>query len=114
MATSKAQAAAQEILERRGNSPRIYRNMLIFLAADSERLDELQQAVRFWLAWTSIQQEVDQLNLDPAQKRQVDNQVKKYEETIIARLNETYCHLIVPSQEGTASVEWIYTRLQGR
>jgi predicted AAA+ superfamily ATPase len=110
---SKAQAAAQEILERRGNSPRIYRNMLVFLAADSERLEELGQAVRLWLAWTSILQEVDQLNLDPAQKRQVDNQVKKYEETIAARLNETYCHLIVPSQEGTGPVEWIYTRLQG-
>ena len=111
--TSKAQAAAQEILERRSNSPRIYRNMLVFLAADSERLEELQQAVRLWLAWTSIQQEEDQLNLDAGQKRQVGNQVKKYDETIEARLAETYCHLIVPSQEGTGSVEWIYTRLQG-
>jgi predicted AAA+ superfamily ATPase len=111
--TSKAQAAAQELLERRSNSPRIYRNMLVFLAADSERLGELQQAVRLWLAWTSIHQEEDQLNLDAAQKRQVANQVKKYDETITARLNETYCHLIVPSQEGTGSVELIYTRLQG-
>lgn len=110
---SKAQVAAQEILEQRGNSPRIYRNMLVFLAADSERLEELQQAVRLWLAWTSIQQEEEQLNLDAAQKRQVDNQVKKYDETITARLNETYCYLIVPSQEGTGPVEWIYTRLQG-
>lgn len=110
---SKAQAAAQEILERRGNSPRIYRNMLVFLAADSERLDELQQAVRLWLAWTSIQQEEDQLNLDAAQKRQVANQVKKYDETIVARLSETYCHLIVPSQDGTGPVEWISTRMQG-
>jgi hypothetical protein len=110
---SKAQALAQEILERRGNSPRIYRNMLVFLAADSERLEELQQAVRFWLAWTSIQQEEDQLNLDAAQKRQVANQVKKHDETIGVRLGETYCHLIVPSQEGAGPMEWIYTRLQG-
>jgi predicted AAA+ superfamily ATPase len=110
---SKAQAAAQEILERRSNSPRIYRNMLVFLAADSERLDELQQATRLWLSWTSIHQEEDQLNLDGAQKRQVANQVKKYDETIAARLNETYCHLIVPSQDGTNPVEWLYTRLQG-
>jgi predicted AAA+ superfamily ATPase len=110
---SKALETAQEILERRGNSPRIYRNMLVFLAADSERLAELQQAVRFWLAWTSINQEEDHLNLDVAQKRQVTNQIKKYEETIAARLNETYCHLLVPSQEGTGPVEWIATRLQG-
>lgn len=111
--TSKAKTAVQEILERRGNSPRIYRNMLVFLAADSERLEELQHAVRLWLAWTSIHQEEDQLNLDAAQKRQVATQVKKYDETITARLNETYCHLIVPTQEGTGAVDWIYTRLQG-
>jgi len=111
--TSKARIMSQEILERRGNSPRIYRNMLVFLAADSERLEELQQATRLWLAWTSIDQEKDQLNLDANQKRQVDNQIKKYDETIAARLNETYCHLIVPSQEGTGAIDWICTRLQG-
>lgn len=110
---SKAVAAAQEILERRGNSPRIYRNMLIFLAADTERLPELAQAVRFWLAWTSIQQEEDQLNLDAAQKRQVNTQVQKNEETIQARLMETYCHLLVPTQQGTGPIEWTTTRLQG-
>jgi len=82
--SSKALVAAQEILERRGNSPRIYRNMLVFLAADGERLAELQQAVRLWLAWTSIHQEEDQLNLDAAQKRQVASQINKYEETIAA------------------------------
>jgi len=110
---SKSQAAAQEILERRGNSPRIYRNMLVFLAADSERLPELEQAVRFWLAWTSIQQEEDQLNLDAAQKRQVGTQVQKNDETIQARLLETYCHLLVPTQQGTGPIEWSTTRLQG-
>ncbi|MBK5108432.1 MAG: hypothetical protein JJE12_09875 [Anaerolineales bacterium] len=111
--SSKAQQSAQEILEHRGNSPRIYRNMLVFLAADTERLEELGQAVRLWLAWTSIHQEEEQLNLDAAQKRQVTNNVKKYDETIEARLSETYCHLLVPSQEGTAPMEWIFTRLQG-
>jgi len=110
---SKSQAAAQEILERRGNSPRIYRNMLVFLAADSERLTELEQAVRFWLAWTSIQQEEDQLNLDAAQKRQVNTQVQKNDETIQARMLETYCHLLVPTQQGTGPIEWTTTRLQG-
>jgi predicted AAA+ superfamily ATPase len=111
--SSKAQAAAQEILNQRGNMPRIYRNMLVFLATDSERLEELRQAVGYWMAWFSIQQEEDQLNLDAAQKRQVVNQIKRYEETIESRLSETYCHLIVPSQESTGKINWNYTRLQG-
>ncbi len=110
---SKAQTAAQQILDWRGNSPRLYRNMLVFLAADSERLEELQEAVRYWMAWTSIQQDEDQLNLDTAQKRQVTSQIKRYEDTIAERLRETYCHLLVPFQEGTQQVQWNVLRLQG-
>jgi len=111
---SKAQAAAQDILERRGAGPRIYRNMLLFLAADGERLNELVQAVRLWMAWTSIQQEEEQLNLDASQRRQVGTQITKQDETIVARLSETYCHLLVPAQEGTGPVTWDRVRLQGR
>jgi len=110
---SKALEAAREILEQRGNSPRLYRNMLVFLAADAERLLELEQAVRNWLAWTSIKQDEEQLNLDVFQKRQVEKQIQNYEDTIAARLLETYCHLIVPTQEGTNPLEWSVSRLQG-
>ena len=110
---SKALEAAREILDRRGNSPRLYRNMLVFLAPDAERLTDLQQAVRNWLAWTSIKQDEEQLNLDIAQKRQVEKQIQNYEETITARLLETYCHLLVPTQEGTNPLEWSVSRLQG-
>lgn len=111
--SSKAQAQAQEILEKRGSSSRIYRNMLVFLAADSERLEELRQAVRMWLAWTSIKQEEDHLNLDAAQRRQAENQINRYEETIAARLGETYCHLLIPTQEGVEPVQWRSISLQG-
>jgi len=110
---SKALSAAREILEHRGSSPRLYRNMLVFLAADAERLAELEQGVRNWLAWTSIKQDEEQLNLDSSQKRQVDKQVQNNEDTINARLLETFCHLIVPTQEGTNPIEWSVSRLQG-
>ncbi len=110
---SAALPAAQEILERRGNSPRIYRNMLLFLAADADRLHELGQAIRSWLAWTSIDVEKEQLNLDPATQRQVKNQLTNLEETITERIRETYCHLLLPTQEGTETVVWQSPRLQG-
>jgi uncharacterized protein len=110
---SKALQTAKEILERRGNSPRLYRNMLVFMAADTERLAELEQAVRMWMAWTSIGQEKDQLNLDAAQVRQVEKQIKNQDETIQSRMLETYCHLLIASQDGTSPVEWSNSRLQG-
>ncbi len=110
---SAALQATQEILEHRGSSSRLYRNMLLFLAADADRLPELQQAVRSWLAWTSIDDEKEQLNLDHATQRQVKNQLANLEETITERLRETYCYLLVPTQEGTGAVVWQSHRLQG-
>ncbi len=112
-AESNAISAAQEILEYRGNSPRKYRNMLVFLAPDVDRLPELEEAIRNWLAWTSMQEEEDQLDLTASQKRQVTKKIDDSEDIIIKRIPETFCHLLVPSQEGTGQIEWHPTRLQG-
>lgn len=111
---SPSHIAAQEILDKRGNSPRLYRNMLVFLAPDRERLTELEQAVREWLAWTSIDQEKKQLNLDEVQRRLVETSLGKAKESIESRIGETYRHLLIPTQEGTGPVEWTRVPLQGQ
>src|SRR5690606_21753175 len=61
---SAARREAAEILERRGTSSRKYPNTLVFLAPDSTRLQDLEQAVRQYLAWKSIEAERKTLNLD--------------------------------------------------
>ena len=48
-----AETAAKAILESRGSVPRIYRNTLVFLAVDKTRLQDLDEAVRRYLAWES-------------------------------------------------------------
>jgi len=45
-AGSAAGSAAQAILESRGSAPRLYRNALLFLAADKVRMQDLDEAVR--------------------------------------------------------------------
>src|SRR6266852_2324809 len=69
---SKAREAANEILDLRGNSPLHHRNTLVFLAADRNRLEDLKQGVRQFLAWDSIQRESEKetLNLDTYQRNQ--------------------------------------------
>jgi hypothetical protein len=62
---SAAEVAAKAILENRGNTPRLYRNTLVFLAADKTRLQDLDEAARKYLAWQSILAEKVQLNLTP-------------------------------------------------
>lgn len=111
--TSKAHVAANEMLDQRGGGPRHFRNMLIFLAPDADRVAELEQAVRAWLAWESILNEREQLNLDQTAIRQAESQRKKNEETIALRLAETYSLLLTPAQEGNNAIEWATTRLSG-
>jgi hypothetical protein len=110
---SKALALAQEFLDRRGNSPRIYKNMLIFLAADAERVSELEGAVRLWLAWQSIEQDKDQLDLNQSQVAQSRKQVQHFDERINALLMEAFCYLIVPTQDGTKPVELAVSKVNG-
>lgn len=51
---SPALVFAQDVLSTRGNSPRLYQNMVVFLAPDKQRLQELEEATRFHMAWISI------------------------------------------------------------
>jgi hypothetical protein len=108
---SSALEKAREILEQRGSGPRIYRNMLVFLAADKKRVVELEQAVRHYLAWKSIKDDRENLNLDAFQSKQVDTRFEDTDKTVNSRLKETYCWLLVPTQEGTNPIVWETLRL---
>jgi len=109
-----AEMAAQAMLESRGNSPRIYRNALVFLAADKTRLQDLDEAARKYLAWSSIIDEKLTLNLDPQQVKQAETQLKGADAAVTARLPETYLWLLVPTQATPQSaIEWQATRLSG-
>jgi hypothetical protein len=66
---SSAEVMARTILESRGNSPRLYRNTLVFLAIDKNRMQDLDEAVRRYLAWQSIVDEKEILDLSPHQVR---------------------------------------------
>ena len=112
---SVAEKAARAILENRGNTPRLYRNTLVFLAADMTRLQDLDEAVRKYLAWESILREKDTLDLTPNQVRQAETQRDAAEGAVTARLPETYQWLLVPMQDSPqAGVEWQAIRLSGQ
>ena len=109
-----AEVAAKAILESRGNTPRLYRNTLVFLAADRVRLQDLDEALRKYLAWSSIVADKETLNLDPHQARQAETQKQAADGAVTARLPETYQWLLVPEQANPqAPVVWQALRLTG-
>ncbi len=113
-AGNPAETFAKSVLESRGNIPRLYRNTLVFLAADRVRLQDLDEALRKYLAWKSVLEEKDVLNLDPHQTRQAEMQKKSADTSVTARLPETYQWLLVPVQEQVnASLTWQAIRLSG-
>ncbi|HET8701322.1 MAG TPA: AAA+ family ATPase, partial [Nitrococcus sp.] len=110
-----AEAAAQAILESRGSIPRLYRNTLVFLAADRTRLQDLDEAVRRYLAWESIVAEREPLDLSAHQVKQAETQKSAADGAVTARLPETYQWLLVPVQETPQSpVTWQPMRLSGQ
>ncbi|HKY20392.1 MAG TPA: Swt1 family HEPN domain-containing protein [Vicinamibacterales bacterium] len=109
------EAAAKTILESRGNSPRLYRNALVFLAVDKTRLQDLDEAVRRYLAWESILTEKDTLDLSPHQVKQAETQRASADGAVTARIPEAYQWLLVPVQSSPqAAVEWQAIRLSGQ
>jgi predicted AAA+ superfamily ATPase len=109
-----AEKAAKAILESRGSTPRQYRNTLVFLAADKTRFQDLDEAVRRYLAWKSILEDKETLNLDPHQVRQAETQKQAADGAVAARLPETYQWLLAPEQGSPqAPVTWEANRLTG-
>jgi hypothetical protein len=97
--TSAAAVKALAILDSRGASPRGNRNAVVFLAADKARLEALESAARFYLAWHSIEKDQKALNLDPFQVSQVETKVKESDDTVRARIPEAYVWILIPEQE---------------
>lgn len=113
--SSPALAASKAMLEKRGNAPRLYRNALVFLAPDKTKLQNLDEAVRLYLAWSSIVAEAEELDLSPHQQRQAQNRRVSADNAVNARLPETYQWLIVPVQESPrGEIEWQTFRLMGQ
>jgi hypothetical protein len=68
-------------------------------AAAKTRLQDLDEAVRKFLAWESILDEKDTLDLTPYQAKQAEAQKTAADGSVAARLPETYQWLLVPTQE---------------
>lgn len=113
-ANSPARQEAARILDSHGTAPRRYKNTLVFLAADQSRLRELEQATRQYLAWKSIWEQRETLNLDAFQSRQAETKCNTADETVDARIPETFQWLLVPNQpDPKGAVAWQEIRQQG-
>jgi predicted AAA+ superfamily ATPase len=109
-----ARAMVEAILAERAAGPRTYRNMLVFVAPDKARLEELRDAARWYLAWKSVHDEHEELNLDALERRQAETQTRHFDEAVTQRIGETFVWVLTPRQEaGKPEVTWEQARVSG-
>lgn len=110
---TKALSQAEEILNSKGTSPRYCRNMLLFLAPDQTKLELLERNICQYLAWNSILQEKESLNLDVFQSNQATTKQQQTDKDVKNLIQEAYIWLLVPEQpDPYGAVEWLDIRLQ--
>jgi predicted AAA+ superfamily ATPase len=114
-ASSQAMAAARNILEQRSAGARQFRNMLLFLAADQRRLEELERGVAEHLAWSDIYGRWEELGLDAFGRNQAASKQGEADRAVALRIAETYHWALVPHQPSpTGPIEWETAKTDGQ
>ena len=108
---SNAIAFAKAATEHRGAANRTHRNMLIYLAGDRDRIEELERSVRDYLGWSEILAKEDDLNLTTSQRNQATERQSKASETTDARLLGAYQWALVPTGQ---PIEIQPTKVEGQ
>jgi predicted AAA+ superfamily ATPase len=108
---SDAITFAKTATEHRGAANRTCRNMLVYLAGDRDRMEELERSVREYLGWTEILAKEDDLNLTTNQRNQATERQAKASETTDARLLGAYQWALVPTGQ---PIEIQATKVEGQ
>ena len=97
--SSIAVRAAQEVLDR-GGAGRSSRNMLVFLAADQGKWNDLKQAARLELAWESVVKDIRErvLVVETTEEDQAKKKLEAAKRTVQDQIPECYMWLLVPEQ----------------
>ncbi|WP_328769404.1 Swt1 family HEPN domain-containing protein [Streptomyces sp. NBC_00286] len=97
---TKALDFIKKCLRQRGTATRVNVNQLAFLAPDERRLQELDDAVRDYLAWKDAYAQRGEagLNLTAQQASLAESRCAQADETVNLRISGTYTWLIVPEQ----------------
>jgi hypothetical protein len=105
---------ATSILAQRNAGPRLNRNLLVFLAAHEARINEVREGVFTYLAWQSILEKRDAMDLTPSDVKLAESKIKESSETVNQRILEAFQFALVPQQEaGKREIVWHQSKPSG-
>jgi len=94
----------KEFLEKYSESPRVYRNTLIFLCMDESQKESFHSYLRKLLALKSIDGD-KKLKLTEGQRKEVKNKLKNYEQREYEELRKLYRKLFLPAKDGYKEID---------
>lgn len=107
---SSAAEFARSATQRMGTASRKYRNMVVFLGADENRMQELESSVREYLGWDEVLNNADSLDLTTNQQNQAKTRRSQANKTVESRLLQTYAWAFIPEEQDPGSGFRIATR----
>ncbi len=94
---SPARQWVENVLNRKGSGQRYHKNTLLFLAPDNSKIENLERNVAQYLAWNSIVNDKEVLNLDVFQEKQATTKRQQSSQDVDHIGRETYQWLLVPN-----------------
>lgn len=94
----------KEFLEKHGESPRVYKNTLIFLCIDENQKESFSLYLRKLLALESIDGD-KKLELTEGQRKEIKNKLKNYEQREYEELRKIYRKLFLPAKDGYKEID---------
>jgi hypothetical protein len=90
--------AAREFIEKCGETPRVYRNTLIFLCADEPQKHVFYSYLRKFIALKNIESDTS-LQLNEAQKKKLKHDLKSFEGKEYEELRKYYNKILLPLKD---------------
>jgi len=94
----------KEFIERHGENPRVYRNILIFLCPEEDQREYFYKFIRRMLALRSIDED-QRLQLTENQDKEVKNKIKSQEIRFYEELRKYYRWVFIPEKDGFRKID---------
>ncbi|MCP5102507.1 MAG: ATP-binding protein [bacterium] len=96
--------AMQEILTQKGQTPRVYRNTILFLYPLEIEKINLEETLRQKIAYTNIDK-ATHLKLSPEQTQTVKNQLKNLQLSLNQSIHRSYRIVALPARDGIKKID---------
>ncbi len=89
----------QNLIDEKGETPRIYKNTIVFITPLSGEADKLKKEIKKLIAWEEIKKDTS-LNLSTTQTKEINDTLKQTDNTLNSAVRQDFRTVLIPEKEG--------------